>query len=166
MGTTRADRRCLVRWVVMTLTDQIVVGAAVLAILVSAAAVFYSRRALQVARRAEIAAQRHAEFAAGEQQARRQMAKEHAIRWTLTRNGAATNDLVNIGDRTAYDVRVEVPAGMDTLGLPTESAEIPSGGTITVGVARSRQASQGGIIRVRWREAPDAPDREWSHPAV
>ena len=149
----------------MTLTDQIVVGAAVLALLVSAAAVYYSRRALQVARRAEVAAQRHAEFAAGEQQARRQMAKEHAIRWTLTRNGAATNDLVNIGDRTAY-VRVEVPAGMDTLGLPTKSAEIPSGGTITVGVARSRQASQGGIIRVRWREAPDAPDREWSHPAV
>ena len=36
----------------MTLTDQIVVGAAVLALLVSAAAVFYSRRALQVARRA------------------------------------------------------------------------------------------------------------------
>jgi hypothetical protein len=150
----------------MTLTDQIVVGAAVLALLMSSAAVFYSRGALQVARRSEIAAQRHAEFAAGEQNARRQMAREHAIRWTLTRNGAATNDLVNIGDRTAYDVRVLVPAGMDTLGLPTQSAEIPSGGTITVGVARSRQASQGGIIRVLWREAPDAPDREWSHPAV
>ena len=150
----------------MTLTDQIVVGAAVLALLMSSAAVFYSRGALQVARRSEIAAQRHAEFAAGEQQARRQMAKEHAIRWTLTRNGAATNDLVNIGEQTAYDVRVEVPDGMNILGLPTERAQVPSGDTITLGVARSRLGSDGAVIRVTWREAPGGPDKEWSHPAV
>jgi hypothetical protein len=150
----------------MTFPDVTVVGAAVLALILSTAAVFYSRRAAQAAHRSEIAARCSAEFAGGEQRARRQIAEDHAIRWRLTRQGAATNDLVNIGDKTAYDVRVEVPAGMDIVGLPTERAQIPSGDTITLGVARSRMASQGGTIRVRWRDAPGAPDREWSHPAV
>jgi hypothetical protein len=150
----------------MTMTEGVVVGLAALALLVSAASVFYCRRAVLAARRSEEAAQRCAEFAAGEQTARRKIMKDHAIRWTLTRHGAATNDLVNIGDRTAYDVRVEVPAGMDVLGLPTEWAEVPSGGTITVGVARSKLAYTGGTIHVRWRDAPDEPEHEWSHPAV
>ena len=150
----------------MTVTDWIVVVSAVLALALSTAALLYCRRAVGIARRSEVAAQRYADFAAGEQSARRRIVRDHAIRWTLTRNGAATNDLVNIGDKTAYDVRVEVPAGMDILGLPTERLEVPSGGTITLGVARSKQATHSGLIRVFWRDAPDAPDREWARPAV
>jgi hypothetical protein len=151
----------------MAQTDWIVAGVAILALLVSTTALFYSRRAAQAASRSEVAARRSAECAAGEQIARRKAAKEHAIRWTLTRHGAATNDLVNIGDHTAYDVRVEVPAGMDILGLPTQRAQMPSGDTFTVGVARSKIASNGGVmIRVLWRDAPDGPDQEWLHPAV
>ena len=150
----------------MTPTDGLVLGVALLALLLSAGAVLYSRRAALSAQRSEAAAHNYANFAAGERSVRREILREHAIRWTLTRNGAATNDLVNIGDKTAYDVRVMVPAGMNIVGLPTELAEVPSGGTITLGVARSRQASQGGIIRVLWRDAPGGPDREWAHPAV
>jgi hypothetical protein len=150
----------------MAMTDWIVAVLAVLALLVSTAALIYSRRAALAAGRSQAAAQRSADFAAGEQRARRKMAEDHAIRWKLTRRGAATNELVNIGDKTAYDVRVEVPAGVDLLGLPTERAQIPSGATITLGVSRSRMASHGGHIRVLWRDAPDAPDREWLHPAV
>jgi hypothetical protein len=150
----------------MAETDWIVVTVAVLALLVAAAAFFYSRRAALAAERSEAAARLSADYVAGEQRARRKQAENHAIRWQLIRHGAATNDLVNIGEKTAYDVRVEVPAGMDLLGLPTDRAEVPSGDTITLGVARSRMGSLGGTIRVLWRDAPDAPDREWTHPAV
>jgi hypothetical protein len=151
----------------MTLTDRFIVGTAVLALLVSAAAVVYSRRAARAAFRSEAAAHRAAELSAGEQWARRQIAQDHAIRWRLMRQGAATNDLVNIGDRTAYDVRVEVPAGMDVVGLPTARAQVSSGGTVTLGVSRSRMAAcQDGAIRVHWRDAPGGPEREWSHPPV
>ena len=100
------------------------------------------------------------------QSAQHRAVQDHAIRWKLTRHGAATNDLVNIGDKTAYDVRVEVPDGMNIVRLPTERAQVPSGDTITLGVAQSRLGSDGGVIRVLWRDAPDGPDREWSHPAV
>jgi hypothetical protein len=150
----------------MALTDWIVAVLAALALLVSTAAFYYSRRAARAAHRAEAAAQRSASFVASVQTARRKMEEAHAIRWKLTRQGAGTNDLVNIGDKTAYDVRVEVPADMDLLRLPTERAQIPPGGTITLGVSRSKRATQSGTVRVLWRDAPDAPDREWLHPAV
>jgi hypothetical protein len=150
----------------MAQTDWIVAIIAVLALVVSTAAFLYSRRAALAADRSEAAARLSADYVAGEQRARRKKAENHAIRWQLIRHGAATNDLVNISDKTAYDVRVEVPAGMDLLGLPTGRAEVPSGDTITLGVARSRVGSQVGVIRVLWRDAPDAPDREWTHPAV
>ncbi|MCV2491352.1 hypothetical protein OF117_18550 [Geodermatophilus sp. YIM 151500] len=149
----------------MGVSDGIVAAVAVLALLVATLALFYSRRAARAAGRSEAAAQRAADLAAGEQSARRRLVQDHAIRWALKRQGAATNDLVNIGDAIAYDVRVEVPQGMDLLGLPTARAEVPSGDSITIGVARSA-ASRGGIIRVLWRDAPDGPDHEWQHPAV
>jgi hypothetical protein len=150
----------------MTLTDWILAGVAALALLVSIAAVVLSRRAVQAAHRAEAAAHGSREAAAGELWARRKLAQEHAIRWTLTRHGAATNELVNIGDKTAYDVRVEVPEGMDVLGLPTEYVQVLSGESVTLGVARSRLGSRDALIRVRWRDAPGGAEREWTHPAV
>jgi hypothetical protein len=149
----------------MRVSDWIVAAAAVLALLVSGAALAYGVRAFRTAARAEAAAKTAREFAAGEQKARRMLAEDHAIRWRLTRQGAATNELVNIGDRTAYHVRVLIPKEVDLLGLPTERSELPSGESITIGVARSKLATQQ-IIRVLWRDSPHAPDRQWSHPAV
>ena len=149
----------------MRVSDWIVAAAAVAALLLSGAALAYGVRAARTAARAEATAQTAADFAAGEQRARRELAQDHAIRWRLTRQGAATNELVNIGDRTAYHVRVLIPKEVDLLGLPTERSELPSGESITIGVARSKLATQQ-IIRVLWRDSPHAPDRQWSHPAV
>jgi hypothetical protein len=150
----------------MAVTSWIIAVVAVLALLASTAALLYSRRAAQAARRCEAAARRAANFAAVVQRAQLELVAAHANRWKLARRGAATNDLVNIGDTTAYDVRVEVPPGMNIVRLPTERDEVPSGDTITLGVARSRVASDGGMIRVLWRDAPGGPEREWSHPGV
>jgi hypothetical protein len=146
--------------------DWVVAAAAVLALLVSAAALAYGVRADRRAARAEVAARLATQFAAGEQRARREQAHDHAIRWRLMRQGAATNELVNIGDETAYDVRVVLPQGVDVLGLPTDRPELRSGESMTIGVARSKLGTRRVAIRVLWRDAPDAPDREWSHPAV
>ena len=145
--------------------EWIVAAAAVPALLMSAVALVYGVRAFRTAARAETTAQIARDFAAGEQKARRELAEDHAIRWRLTRQGAATNELVNIGDRTAYHVRVLIPKDVDLLGLPTERPEVRSGESITIGVARSKLATQQ-IIRVLWRDHPHAPDRQWSHPAV
>ncbi len=153
-------------FVVMAVTDWIIAVVAVLALLVATAALVSSRRAVRTAQRSETAAHTAATFAGVVQTAQQRALRIHPIRWKLTRHGAATNDLVNIGEQTAYDVRVEVPDGMNILGLPTERAQVPSGDTITLGVARSRLGSDGAVIRVTWREAPGGPDKEWSHPAV
>ena len=150
----------------MAVTDWIIAGVAVLALLVSTAALVHSRRAALIARRSEARAEQAVAFAAVVQGAQLKLAEAPPMRWRLTRHGAATNDLVNIGDRTAYDVRVEVPAGLDVVGLPTERNEVPSGGAITLGVARSRVTTDGGVIRVFWRDVPGGPEREWAHPAV
>jgi hypothetical protein len=148
------------------ISDWIVAAVSVLALLVSAAALAYGVRAGRTAARAEMAARLATEFAAGEQRARREQAHDHAIRWRLTRQGAATNELVNIGDETAYDVRVVVPEYVNVLGLPTDRPELRSGESMTIGVARSKLGTMGVVIRVLWRDSPDAPEREWSHPAV
>lgn len=150
----------------MVLTDWIIAVVAALALLVSTAALVYSRRAALIARRSEARAGQAAAFAAVVQGAQLRLAQAPPIRWRLTRHGAATNDLVNIGDTTAYDVRVEVPPGLDVVRLPTERNELPSGDVITLGVARSRVASDGGVIRVFWRDVPGGPQREWAHPGV
>jgi hypothetical protein len=148
------------------MTDWIIAVVAALALLVSTAALVHSRRATLIARRSEAQARQAAAFAAVVQGAQLRLAQAPPIRWRLTRHGAATNDLVNIGDKTAYDVRVEVPAGWDVVRLPTERDEVPSGDAITLGVARSRVASDGGVIRVFWRDFPGGPVREWAHPGV
>ncbi len=150
----------------MALTDWILAVVAILALVASAVALLLSRRAVRTAERSEAAAWRAADFAAVVQRAQLALHQDHANRWKLTRHGAATNDLVNVGHTTAYDVRVEVPAGMNILRLPTERAQVPSGDTITLGVARSKMTSGGGMIRVLWRDLPSGPEREWSHPAV
>ena len=156
----------MVPFVVMAMTDWIIAVVAALALLVATAAFVDSRRAALIARRSEAQARQAAAFAAVVQGAQLRLAEAPPIRWRLTRHGAATNDLVNIGDTTAYDVRVEVPAGLDVVGLPTERGEVPSGDAITLGVARSRVASDGGVIRVFWRDVPGGPQREWAHPGV
>jgi hypothetical protein len=163
-GPATAGRR-LVPFV-MAVTDWIIAVVAVLALLVSTAALVHSRRAALIARRSQTQARQAAAFAAVVQTAQLRLAEARPDRWRLTRHGAATNDLVNIGDKTAYDVRVEVPAGWDVVRLPTERDEVPSGDAITLGVARSRMASDGGVIRVFWRDVPGGPVREWAHPGV
>jgi hypothetical protein len=164
-GPATAGQR-LVPFVVMAVTDWIIAVVAALALLVSTAALVISRRAALTARRSEAEARDAAAFAAVVQGAQLRLAQAPPIRWRLTRHGAATNDLVNIGDKTAYDVRVEVPAGMSVVRLPTERDEVPSGDAITLGVAQSRVASDGGMIRVFWRDVPGGPEREWAHPGV
>jgi hypothetical protein len=164
-GPATAGQR-LVPFVVMAVTDWIIAVVAALALLVSTAALVISRRAALTARRSVAEAREAAAFAAVVQGAQLRLAQAPPIRWRLTRHGAATNDLVNIGDKTAYDVRVEVPAGMNIVGLPTERDEVPSGDAITLGVAQSRVASDGGMIRVFWRDVPGGPEREWAHPGV
>jgi hypothetical protein len=148
-------------WVVVAVS-----AVAVVALVVSVVALLYAVRARRTAEAAALDARLAGEFAAGEQRARRDMARDHAIRWRLNRHGAATNELVNIGDRTAYDVRVVVPDHVDLLGLPTDRPEVRSGESITIGVARSKLAAVGGTILVLWRDFPDGPERRWSHPAV
>jgi hypothetical protein len=104
---------------------------ATLAFLLSAGAIVYTRRATQASEQSAEAASRSAAVAERAEQRQLEEAAERAVAWRFAPEPvtvfsdmpAGTYDdgmtqMVNEGDGTAYDVRVEVHEGMQVLGGP------------------------------------------------
>ncbi|MGY1751093.1 hypothetical protein [Modestobacter sp. SYSU DS0511] len=150
----------------MTLADGTVAVTAVVALVLSFLAFVYSRRstlaaetAAAEARRSADAAERSADVAEREEERAREEAEERAVRWALDRVGGATAHLVNTGEGTAYDVRVQVPEAMRVVGGHAAADELPAGGKLPVGVSRRMSAPARSGLTVRWRTRPGGPER-------
>jgi hypothetical protein len=103
-------------WLSVPVLEVIAAVAAVAALLVSVAAFLYSRRSTLAAERSATeakrsadAAERSVDVAEREEERARAEADERAVRWDYKRTGQAEATLTNVGEGTAFDVRVEVP---------------------------------------------------------
>jgi hypothetical protein len=141
---------------------------ALLALLVSAGAIFYTHRATKAAERSAKAAELSADAAArtaavDERQEQRALAdaEARAVRWRVTPMSTAAVHLTNDGDETAYDVHVTVPPISGVLGRPLPAGEsVPSGTALLI----SASVRFGGDLEVTWRRRPDGPQQSWRHP--
>ncbi|TFV86203.1 hypothetical protein E4P40_13200 [Blastococcus sp. CT_GayMR20] len=151
---------------VTTASDWITAGVAVLAFLLSVAAFVYSRRATRAAEASAKAADRSAAVAEREEKRQAQEAEERAVRWQLTSTGRyRPNRLTNVGDGTAYDVQVQVADDIKVQDHPYEKEVIGPNSSMLVGIAVTMDSADD-TVTVRWRNSPDGPVRDWSHPAV
>lgn len=148
-----------------TLLDAATMLIAIVALLVSLAALVYARRATLANEEAAKATRRTADVAERTEQQERVDADATAVRWRLEQVAAGVNGLRNVGDGVAYDVRVHVPPDIAVLGLPTEKGEVGPGSMMRVGAAADA-GTVDDTVRVYWRNSPQGPEREWSHPAV
>ncbi len=149
---------------VTTNLDAASLFVALLALVLSGGAIYYSRRATKAsersARASELsadAASRSAGVAEREEQRRGREAEERAVRWHPEAISTAMVRLRNTGEGTAFDVRVEIREGNQIVGGPgVNGATVPSGDSVRVpassaGLARHRQ------FDVHWRTSPEGP---------
>ena len=145
--------------------DWIVAVVAVLALLISIGAFIYSRRAT-------IAAERSTAVSERQEQRQLEEAAERAVRWRFapepvvifSTTPARTYDegmtqMVNEGDGTAYDVRVELHEGSQVIGGPLlNGATAPSNEWVRLsrGTAGYGEHQE---VRVYWRASPDGSIR-------
>ena len=80
--------------------------------------------------------------------------------WALQYARGDTYSLVNGGTRTAYDVRVDVPKGIWSAGAH-EWPKVDPRASVSLLLAFS-MASSSRSVTVRWKNAPDGPDLEWT----
>jgi hypothetical protein len=147
----------------MGLTDLMAAVVAVLALALSVAAFLYSRRATWASERAAAAAEqsaaaadRSAAVAEREEGRRLKEVEERAVRWRPEPLGNAAVMLRNVGDGTAYDVRVEAREGDQIVGgAQVNGATVPGGEGVrvpasTAGLGRHKQ------LDVHWRTSQES----------
>ena len=150
----------------MTAADWITAVVAVLAFILSAVALVYSRRATRASEASAEAARRSTAVAEREEQRLAQEAEEQAVRWQLTGTGQyRPNRLTNLGSGTAFDIRIEMADNIKVLGMPYEREILGPNSSMLVGLALDMDTTDD-TVTVRWRNSADGPERVWSHPAV
>jgi len=145
---------------------------AVLAFLLSVGAILYTRRATRASEQSAEASSRSAAVAERAEQREVEEAAERAVRWRfapgprvvfsgmpLAENADRMTQMVNEGESTAYDVRVELHEGPQVIGGPLlHGATVHSNEWVRL--ARSTAGyGEHQELRVYWRVGSNGPVR-------
>jgi type II secretory pathway pseudopilin PulG len=134
---------------------------AILALVLSGVALYYSRRATRASEQQALAAMTATAVAEREEQRQLADAEARAVRWTVSVVGTAAIRLTNVGEQAAHDVRVELPSGGQLAGRPLPAGQtVPAGSSLVVGVAVQYAAA----VQVFWALSPSGRETEQTYP--
>jgi site-specific recombinase XerD len=141
---------------------------AIVALIASGVAIFYSRRATKAAVESALHAKRSADVAERQEQRDLEEAEETAVRWLLEPVDAVDQfyaiRLTNVGSRRAVGVRMTLPRDAQTIGIgPPEGEDMDPGVPRTVEIAAMGGLLQS-VVKVEWQMRPDGRVYRWNHP--